>query len=240
MKRLFITILTVLPAFSEAQEKTETIIYDSFGIVTKSIVTTKTGPAIKELNGVTFGIGMGWSYMFNKPKDYFLTPDSFHLQSQELSHSGIVLSSVISIKLGKVAEQDGKLINYKDVDHMTNLIKSGEAKLSLWERLAVNISLNLAAIDNGDITFNTSIDGGIGIGIYFTKAVQAGLFYDMLRVRQMRDYFVETYEGKPIPNGNDNGVINALDQNNNNLFYNKYYSGISLKVIFSVGNKKDD
>lgn len=40
---------------------------------------------------------------------------------------------------------------------------------------------------------------------------------------------------KPIPNGKE--FFNALDEKNNDLFYTKKVSGISVKVVFSIGNK---
>ena len=51
----------------------------------------------------------------------------------------------------------------------------------------------------------------------------------------MRDYFIDNFNNQSIPNCA--GVYNALNQADNNLFYNKYYPGVSFKVIFSLGNK---
>lgn len=247
-------IFLTLIANSQVIKRTETTTYDEKGnIPTKTnIITEET--KTEELQGVTFGIGMGWSYLFENPKDYFLTTDATHkLQIQDLSRSSIVISSVISIKLGKLSLQtQSNGSNSKKVLVSTNrIINKGiratnnytaeedgvsNAKPNFHERLAINVSLNLAELNGGNIAFNKSIDGGIGMGYYFNQFTQIAVFFDMLRVRQMRDYFTKKFEGDSIPNGAE--IYNALDQNNNNLFYNKYFPGVSIKAVFSLGNKK--
>lgn len=253
MKKALVFILSITSYFCYAQkiERVEKREFNEKGIVIKEdIRTTGADGETVNLKGVTFGLGMGWSYMFKQPKEYFLTTDTNHkLQVQDLSHSSIVLSSMISIKLGKWAIQDqkgkdGKIrkayVNPNKTKDPTKGVTalSGDPAyedLKWYQRFAINISLNLAEINGGNIAFNKSIDGGLGLGYYFNEFTQVALFYDMLRVRQMRDYFVKNYEGQAIPNGTE--VYNALDEKDNNLFYNKYYSGLSLKVIFSFGNK---
>ena len=206
-----------------------------------------------DLKGVTLGMGLGWSNLFNAPKEYYLTTDATHkLQVQNLDKSGIVISSFITIKLGKMAVQSqgngastrNVLVNpartrtLRGVTGEMVAAVAGETtfeKLKFSERLAVNLSLNLADVNSGNVSFNKYIDGGIGLGCYVNEFTQVALMYEMQRMRQMRTKIVETYEGKSIPNGNE--VLNALDEKDNNLFYNKYFSGISLKVVFSLGNK---
>ena len=254
MKNILITLLVsrAVQGYAQVITKTETTMFDAQGKKTQTVKKTTEENRTDNLNGVTFGIGMGWSYMFNNPKEYFLTTDAgYKLQVQELSRSSIVLSSVISIKLGKMAVQeqsDGThrkkaLVSAKRTKVVTRQLNTFSATedglvnepLKWYEHFAVNVSLNLAEMNGGDIAFNKSIDGGIGLGYYFNEFTQVALFFDMLRVRQMRSYFVDNFQGQSIPNGT--GVYNALDQNDNNLFYNKYYPGVSVKVVFSLGNK---
>lgn len=252
MKKTLVFILSIISYFCYAQkiERVEKKVYNEKGtLLNEDIRITGADGETVNLKGVTFGLGMGWSYMFKKPKEYFLTTDTNHkLQVQDLSHSSIVLSSMISIKLSKWAIQDQKDEQGKVRTAFVNRKKARDSggyramsndptyeDLKWYQRFAINISLNLAEINGGNIAFNKSIDGGLGVGYYFNEFTQVALFYDMLRVRQMRDYFVKNYENRAIPNGTD--VYNALDEKDNNLFYNKYYSGISLKVIFSFGNK---
>ena len=96
--------MVLLPALTNTQvlERTETIKYDEAqNMIEKTVKTTQASETVP-LKGVTFGIGMGYSYLFKNRKDYFLTSDAaYKLKIQELNKFGIVLSSVISIKLGK-------------------------------------------------------------------------------------------------------------------------------------------
>ena len=215
-----------------------------------------------QLKGVTFGIGMGWSYLNKAPNEYFLTTDTAHkLQIQNLSKSSIVVSSVISIKLGHLSQQtqektsDGSkktiLVNSNRITNIpqsnANEFRASNTQVNarnetptnqparFIDRLSVNVALNLAEISSNDISFNKSIDGGIGVGVFINDFTQLGIFYDMIRIRQLRSYIADNYEGKSIPNGTEK--YNALDEKNNNLYYSKYFSGISVKAIFSFGNK---
>lgn len=230
MMKSFPLILICLPFASAAQVVQTTTtenFYNKNGQQEKTIITVTTLPAQVPLKGVTFGIGMGWNHLFRTPKEFFLTTDTSHrLQVQHLSKSAVVLSSLISIKLGKV-----------DADGNSNqLLARGKAKPANWnDRFAVNVSLNLAEFSSDGVAFNTSIDGGIGLGYFINTFTQVGVFYEMIRIRQMRDYFVDNFSDQAIPNGS--AVYNALDKTDDNLFYSKYYSGVSFKVIFSLGNK---
>lgn len=220
---------------------TETTYFDSNGNPTRTVITkSNDDPPFSRLNAVTIGVGMGWSYLGKAPFDYFLTPDSFLLQKQPLAHSGVVLSSVITIKLGKDLASEGGKLKAVHTTRNGNVVTRQTENVKWWEPIAINLSLNLAEISNGDIAFNKTIDGGIGIGYYIKQSLQVAVFYDMIRVRQMRDYYINTFEGKAIPSNNNGEVYNALDQTNNNLFYNKYYSGFSIKAVLSFGNKKED
>jgi len=203
------------------------------------------------LNGVTFGFGIGWSFLTNKPSQYFLTSDASHkLQIQEIGKSSLVISSLVSVKFGSIAlqqiDENGttarRIVNRKKIivapsaDYKAAIVtEATHEKATFWQRLALNVAFNLAEINSGDVAFNKSIDGGIGLGYYANDFTQVALFFDMIRYRQMRDYYVEKYKDQSVPNGNE--ILNALDESNNNMFYNKYLPGVSLKIIFSLGNK---
>jgi hypothetical protein len=222
----------------------------------------------EELNRITFCIGVGYSQLFNTPSDYYLTTDALHkLQVQPLNKSNVVISSIITIKLSKLATQlqqgpsgviKKKLVSAENVEFIRDSDKDTWRKYSpdidprpkvnnetgvytnskptFWQSLAVSIGINLADAKTENIAFNKSIDGGIGLGYYANDFLQIAIFLDKVRYRQLRDYFVENFRDQSIPNGND--FYNALDVSDNNLFYSKYYTGLSLKFVFSFGNKK--
>jgi hypothetical protein len=136
---------------------------------------------------------------------------------------------VLSIKLGKlkVDEQTNKLLKTKG---------STDTNAAFKDRLSVNVSLNLVELNSDNVSFNKNIDGGLGVGYFLNEYVQLSLFYDLVRIRQLRDDVQKTYLNKSIPNGKE--IFNALDEKNDDLFYNKTFTGFSFKVIFSLGNKK--
>ncbi|HTI58575.1 hypothetical protein [Mucilaginibacter sp.] len=200
------------------------------GIVLISIINTAFGQTV-DLNGVTFGFGAGYSHTFDKTYDYSLTPDANHnLKLQPLSKDGFVISSVIMVKLGKIA------VNQDNNSFVKSASKG--TKANFWEHMSINLALNLVNVAP-DISFNKNIDGGLGLGYFISDNLQVAVFYDVSRVRQLRDYVISTYQDKSIPNGTD-GNYNSLDANDNNLFYNKTVSGWSVKLIFSIANKKAD
>lgn len=181
-----------------------------------------------ELNKVTFGIGAGYSHLFKNIYQPSLTTDTIHsLVLQKLSKSNFVISSIIIFKLGKL-----------QLDPTTNklYVTTSETPPKLYQRLSINLAINLVDVNSDNISFNKTIDGGLGLGCFLTSNIQLALFYDINRYRQLKDYFVENFQDKPIPNGSS--YFNALDDNNNDLFYTKAVNGISFKAVFSIGNKK--
>jgi hypothetical protein len=179
----------------------------------------------QELNGLTFGFGVGYSKLFNDLFEYTLRPDNFYMQRQQLPSTSFVVSSVVSFKFKKLK-----------VDDKGKLTKSDDGTIGFQDRFSINASLDLLNIKSADVAFNKSINGGLGLGYFLSSNVQLALFYDIQSFRQMRDYIVEKYLEKQVPSGN--GFLNALDPSNNTYFYNKTVSGLSLKIILSLGNKK--
>jgi hypothetical protein len=201
------------------------------------IVMFTNAQGATELRGLTFGIGAGYNVLLKQPKSYALSTDTNTLQVQTLSRGGFVISSVLTVKLSRLAAGNKSDEIYKVAFDETS--QSDEATSIKWyEKLTVNAALNLIEVNSQDISFNKNIDGGLGIGFVLKENVHLALFYDVIRVRQLREYVVQKYENKRIPNGDD--FFNALDEKNDNLFYNKTFSGASLKIVFSLGNKKDD
>jgi hypothetical protein len=223
--------------------------------------------ATTDLNGVTFGFGAGYSYTFNRTYDYSLTTDgNYNLKLQPLSKGAFVISSVVMVKLSKLAfdPTNAKLVKQskkgeyavaqKNVDsqyqqllnsnrsidsttysHLKNTAKKA-AGVSFIDHLSINMALDLVNI-SPNATFNQSINGGLGLGYFITDNLQAAIFYDVSRVSQLRDYVVNSYQDKPIPNSGTTNY-NSLSTTDNNLFYNKTVSGVSFKLIFSLANKK--
>ncbi|HVX28594.1 MAG TPA: hypothetical protein VHB70_19750 [Parafilimonas sp.] len=190
----------------------------------------------QDLNGVTFGFSSGYSLLNHHPNDYSLSPDTNHtLQIQTLSKGSFVISSVVSVKLGKLALADVTTRNGKKIKSLVSQNNVDHAA-TFWNRVSINASLDLLNVKSDNVTFNTKVNGGIGLGYFLTENIQIAAFYDVQTVRQLRDYIINKYLNQRIPNGS--AYYNALDQNDNTLFYNKTFGGWSLKLIFSLANKK--
>lgn len=242
-----------------------------------------------DLNGVTFGFGAGYSYSNDQTFDYSLTTDGVHnLKIQPLSKKAFVISSVVMVKLGKIAFNPGtntfvkqaqksvydtvkaqndmlkkkllvkiqnlknamsnqKLTHSKEMNSnqldtvkndLTTLDRSTKESTGMhfYDHLSINLALDLANIAP-NVSFNKNINGGIGLGYFLTDNLQLAVFYDISQIAQLRDYVVNDYQDKPIPNGSGT-FYNSLSTSDSNLFYTKTVSGISFKLIFSLANKK--
>ncbi|MDB4920815.1 hypothetical protein [Mucilaginibacter sp.] len=222
-----------------------------------------------DLNGVTFGFGAGYSHTRDKTYDYSLTTDKDHnLKLQPLSKQAFVISSVIMVKLGKIAVDQNantfvkqsktadynSLIQQKyDLDRQNDFlidsnnpdfVKSNNLDKSAQGLAGVSfwehLSINLA-LDLVNVAPDVSFNKNIngGIGIgYFVT--------ENLQVAAFYDVSRISQLRDYIVNSYENKPIpkgdgtnyNALDSKDTNLFYNKTLSGWSFKLIFSLANKK--
>ena len=206
----------------------------------------------QELSGTTIGLSFGPSFLSQTPCDYSLDPGSNNLVIQKLSNNSFVISSVVTIKFGKLSFQEhGQGTERKKTFVKTNQYEydsnnaqkmvgaNPERKKAKFEdRLAFNLGINLAEISSDNLSFNKSIDGGVGFGYFLSPSMQLAAFYDIIKVRQMRQHIVDSYQGKPIPNGSED--YNALDISDDKLYYNKTFTGFSIKIVIALNPKKDN
>lgn len=187
----------------------------------------------EDVSRLTLGIGTGVNHLFDNIYDYSLTTDSNNnLEITKLNRNSIVVSPVIVFRLGKtqIIRDDKNVKFYNN----SSKKKAGDGDLlpdGNLRRFSILLSTDLINIQADKVSYNKRIDGGIGIGYSFSPDLMLGLFYEIKSYRQLREYVVEQYENKPIPNGTS--FYNALDETNNNLFYNKQLEGLSLKLIFN-------
>ncbi|ASU35968.1 hypothetical protein MuYL_4083 [Mucilaginibacter xinganensis] len=222
-----------------------------------------------DLNGVTFGFGAGYSHTHDRTYDYSLTTDKDHnLKLQPLSKQAFVISSVIMVKLGKIAVDQNantfvkqsktsvynSLIQQKyhfdrqndslENQGKANFLKSKKLDESVQGLTGVSfwehLSINLA-LDLVNVAPDVSFNKNINGGI--------GLGYfitENLQVAAFYDVSRISQLRDYIVDSYENKPIpkgegtnyNALDIKDTNLFYNKTISGWSFKLIFSLANKK--
>lgn len=185
---------------------------------------------LHQLNRVTVGFGIGPSAMFNCPTDPFLAPGTDELQLQLLERYSLVISTIFTVKFGKYGATE------KGLAILTNPQTRMAEKPNFWDRLTINFGLNLVESDLTTIGFNKGVDGGLGLGYMVGEDINLTWFFDFSSHRQLRKFIIENYEGKKIPDGS--GFFNALDTQDNDLFYSKRFLGTSLKLVFTLGNRK--
>lgn len=211
----------------------------------------------KDASRLTFGIGIGVNHLFDNVYDYSLTTDlNNNLKITKLNRNSIVVSPVVVFRLRKseIIKKGGKMeffynsiiknkggtkkggTNKDETNKDETNKEDGEEKDEKMpdndlSRFSILLSTDLINIQGDKVSYNKRIDGGMGIGYSFSPDLMVGLFYEIKSYRQLREYVVEQYENKPIPNGE--GFYNALDETNNNLYYNKQLEGLSLKLIFN-------
>ena len=194
-----------------------------------------------DLKDVTFGVGIGPAYSFDQVYDYSLTTDAAHmLKLQPLSKGAFVISSVMIVKLKKLSVdpvRNNLVAQSKKTEYAKDSKTTTPSTAGFADRFSIIVGINLADISS-NISFNKSINGGLGVGYFVADNLQVGLFWDISQVRQLRNYVVAAYQDKSIPNG-DGTNYNALDPTDNNLFYNKTITGLSFKLIFSIAGKKN-
>lgn len=224
----------------------------SSNVVVQNQVRTFSYAQTKQFNlsGVTLGFGAGPHTTFGKLNEYSLSPDTNRaLHVEGAAKSGFVISSVITVRLGRVAKQkgSGKLLSQQKINTKVKQLNiSGDdfsdqdmedVKAKPHERWAINLAINLADVTGSGLAFNKYIDGGLGVGYYFNDHIQLGAFFDLMRYRQLRQYIVDQYAGKSIPNGG--GIHTALDPTDNSLFTTKTFAGVSLKLIYTLNATND-
>jgi hypothetical protein len=215
------------------------------------LLQVTTGTSQTPLKGVTFGFAAGYHYSLSRTYDYFLVPDdNYKLNITTQPRGAFVISSMINVKVRKLVYAEGALNKAIGPPTSTQGIedtfdKTGKliattkvvrtavpyTKANWKDKITFHVGLNLAEIAPS-VTFNKTIDGGIGIGYLLSENSHIVLMGDFNKIRKIRQYFVDKYEGKAIPNGSS--VYTTLNVDDSNLFQNKTNFGLSLKIVFSL------
>lgn len=235
MKKMISTIaFLAITIFSFGQTKGDTTktTKDTIPVVKKVDSTKiKNGTTIEFKNkNFKFGVGIGFNYATQNIFDASLSPVDKSLQLQKISPFSTVISGTIIYN---------REVLYKDVitdkDGNVTGLSDSYSSPSPWSFFA---SINLAELTpTGTFSFNKSIDGGLGVGRRFSIGNQDfhfGLFLEKTTYRQLRDYVMDNYKGKPIPISGQTQPLNALDENDNSLFFNKKILSFSFKFVYML------
>lgn len=189
----------------------------------------------QNLSRLTVGLGVGGSFLSQSIKDYYLTTDGTNsLKMDDKNKFNFVLSQIVIFRLGD--ETALRNVDYKKEDRKLydkKFVPMVPFENFKWSQLSILLSLNLLDLQTNEVGFNKTIDGGFGLSYALTNNLQIGALYEFKHFRQLRPYVVDNYLGHPIPNGTTENFT-TLDINNANLFYDKVFEGISIKLIFNV------
>jgi len=167
-------------------------------------------------NVIKVGASLGFNYLTQDVYVPVLSPVDNSLILQRVNPLSYLFSTNVVVNpFGSVSDAQGQARR-----KTRNLVKS----------ISLIASVNLAQLGAHPSTFNTKLDGGLGIGYRISSDFHIGITAEMIAVRQLRDYFAETYHNRPIVLNND--TLNALDINDNRLFADMYILGFSFKFIY--------
>jgi hypothetical protein len=173
-----------------------------------------------------FGASLGFNYLTKEIYDAVLSPVDQSLKLQTVNPVSFLLSTTLIVN---------PISSY-----FRKLDASGKPTgdvYSVPSRLSFVATVNLAQFGSSEsASFNKKIDGGIGLGVKLNDDFHVSLTYEMISVRQVRDYIVDNYRDKPITI--ENVKLNALDIKDDRLFVDKYYGGFSIKFIYVLLGKE--
>ena len=230
MNKTFILLLFFLFSFCNAQTENNIIknVYNNSPETLNSRVKRANIP----LSTITLGVGIGINHLFDNVYDYSLTTGNEHnLKLDELSRNNITVSPIIIVRFSKLEKPDGD----NNISLRTSR-SNGTNDVKFLDRLSLLLSLDIVKLNSGNVGFNDKIDGGIGFSYALASNLQLGLLYEVKTYRQLREYIVKDYLNQQIPDGNS--FYSELDEDNNNLFYNKPINGLSIKLIFNINTLK--
>lgn len=103
------------------------------------------------------------------------------------------------------------------------------------DRLSFCANLNLIEFSNAqqELSFNRSIEGGLGLSYQINPNLYLGVNWESLFTRQLHDH-LKAQEGRRLTlNGKMIGSSEELSTGNDDFFVNRNLSGISFKIIAS-------
>ncbi|MEM7186156.1 MAG: hypothetical protein AAF466_05815 [Bacteroidota bacterium] len=176
---------------------------------------------------VSFGLSLGFNQSLENLSAAQISPINNTLLITDEQSTSFVLSSVLSVP---ITYKPRTYYRYVDDDGDEN---GPVNKISDWSLIAVVNLVTLQGAQSGTV-FNQQISGGLGLAYNFDENVSIGLTYELNSFRKPKE-FLENLEGQQVmEKGN---AISTLDISDNNYFFNKYASTLSLKVIYKLTTK---
>lgn len=173
---------------------------------------------------VSFGISLGLNSATENLKSAQISPINNTLIIDNLQQTSFVISSVISVPL-----------SYKSRKVYRRLDKDGVPigqiyKISNWSAIGIVNLATFSEAQSGSI-FNQQVSGGLGMSYNINEDVAFGLSFELISYRKPKDFLIQLNGQEVIVNNN---IITSLDISDNNFFFDRYASTLSLKIIYKL------
>ncbi len=146
--------------------------------------------------------------------------------------------------IGSLKDEIQKLKSANENDPQIRVLKRTKRKIRrliflkyfidyFVDRVSINANLNLIEFSSAqqELSFNKSLEGGLGVSYMLNKNLYIGGNYDVFFSRQLHSH-LKQLEGQQITNqGSTISSSSELDPENNDLFLTKNINGFSLKII---------
>lgn len=195
------------------------------------------GEQIEELNReleeakfktISIGFSIGPRFTNEAIYDYAITADTT-LTRDRLGGQSLLLSSSLNILPFTKNEFVLKRIKYFE-DRHRNWKRFGWA---LIKSAGVFVNINLAdfSTQKSELSFNKTIDGGIGLGLRVAPRIYLAGGWEWFTIRQLRGYYADKI-GTQLQFGGE--TLTQLDTENNDLFRNQTFTGWSIRFIIAL------
>ena len=220
--------------------KTETI-SKAISTQIKSYLIDSSNQAVKDFSAID------QSLLFEI--DQTLTPESTldEIQKSKLSLDDntnidpILVYSFLGELKDQIKQLDKTNPKYKQEKKQKKRVKNRVRNLFLmkfvvdyfFDRISINANLNLIEFSTAqqELSFNQSIEGGLGLSYQINPHLYIGVNWDTFLSRQLHPHLKDFVGQKLIINGAPLTSSSQLDINNPDLFYDAKINGLSLKVI---------
>lgn len=190
---------------------------DTSKVVDDNVTKTFTPP-------FQIGLGLGFNFATKTRNEYYISATNNTLQKDGISKNSFVGSVVVAYAIPWHYKQIGK-----------NGEPIGET-YAVPGPISILSSFNLSEL-NSSLSFNTSLNGGLGIGFNIHNVMHLGLFCDFTKGRFLRDAYTDSIGKKIIVGGTP---LTSIDKSDDRFYKDGLITSFSFKVIFIINRRNSD
>jgi hypothetical protein len=188
---------------------------------------------IKLGNPLKLGVSIGYNIGLKELHDATISPINNTVQFERTSPFSVVLSTAAMFSVRTFS-----LRKKKDLAGPNTLENTEGPVFELPSNWSIGAIVNIAQFSGESNLYNQKIDGGLGIGFQLNENIFFLGSLELLSVKQPRDFFLESFNGKNQQLKIDNALVKNLNYDDTSLFRNTYIPSISLKVVFGLSLTK--